>query len=341
MTGTVALLLAGGLCSTAVSVPRAEAPVLDRADRIRLAEGIRLAEAVGDSIWQGWTSAPFAILLVGQEHEFLLRHDHPTPDFQPLGDGILEAPLRARPRQFGLNLLATFPAVGAVPTIVIGRPEATDRTSTAWVITLLHEHFHQWQYSRPGYYAAVEALGLSGGDQTGMWMLDYPFPYADPAVAGRFETLCRSLAGAVEWAGRAGFTEKLSAYLRERAAFRGSLKPEDARYLAFQVWQEGIARYTEYHVARWAAQRYQPTPEFERLSDHASFESIAAAILDEIKSSLAAPSLATNRRSAFYAFGAAEGLLLDAARPGWRDAYMKEWLSLDAHMSAPAAPARR
>ena len=51
------------------------------------------------------------------------------------------------------------------------------------MLTVLHEHFHQLQQSQPGYFQGVEALGLSGGDQTGMWMLNYPFPYKTPAVA--------------------------------------------------------------------------------------------------------------------------------------------------------------
>lgn len=63
----------------------------------------------------------------------------------------LEVPrVGARKRQFRPEFLATFPAVGVVPTIVVGRGENTAaRTSTRWALTLLHEHFRQLQYSQP------------------------------------------------------------------------------------------------------------------------------------------------------------------------------------------------
>jgi len=40
----------------------------------------------------------------------------------------------------------------------------------------MHEHFHQLQNGQPRYFQAVQDLGLSHGDNTGMWMLNYPFP---------------------------------------------------------------------------------------------------------------------------------------------------------------------
>ncbi len=53
--------------------------------------------------------------------------------------------------------------------------------------------FHQWQYSRPDYYPRVEALGLDGGDSTGRWMLDYPFPYDHPPVQAAARKLASAL----------------------------------------------------------------------------------------------------------------------------------------------------
>jgi hypothetical protein len=67
-------------------------------------------------------------------------------------------------------------AVGGVATIVVGQPAHTGQTSTRWVLTALHEHFHQLQFSQPGYYPGVTALGLARGDTTGMWMLNHGFP---------------------------------------------------------------------------------------------------------------------------------------------------------------------
>ena len=67
-----------------------------------------------------------------------------------------------RKRMYPTAIQATFPGVNGVNTIVIGQAELTaDKTSTRWVLTVLHEHFHQLVYSRPGYYADVEKLGLA------------------------------------------------------------------------------------------------------------------------------------------------------------------------------------
>ena len=158
-------------------------PTLAWDDRLRIAEAFRLADAIGDSIWRGWTSAPFAVLLVTPEREFLVRHPRPTSDFTRIGyDSHLGVDVFVRARTLAPTLLATFPAVGGVPTFVVGQPSATGMSSTEWVLTLVHEHFHQLQTSRPDYYARVEALGLARGDRTGMWMLDYPFPYDSSVV---------------------------------------------------------------------------------------------------------------------------------------------------------------
>jgi hypothetical protein len=84
-------------------------------------------------------------------------------------------------------------AVGGVATIVVGQPAHTGQTSTRWVLTVLHEHFHQLQFSQPGYYPGVTALGLARGDTTGMWMLNHGFPYDSVAVQARFAAFLRSL----------------------------------------------------------------------------------------------------------------------------------------------------
>ena len=85
--------------------------------------------------------------------------------------------MHVRERVFPPNLRACFPAVGDVSTIVIGQPAATEQSSTFWVLTVLHEHFHQLQNAQPDYYSSVDSLNLARGDSTGGWMLNFPFPY--------------------------------------------------------------------------------------------------------------------------------------------------------------------
>ena len=222
--------------------------------------------------------------------------------------------------------------MGGVPTVVIGRAESTAaKASTRWVITLLHEHFHQLQYSQPRYYAEVDALGLARGDRTGMWMLNYAFPYATPEVKDQFSAMGKALAEALKARQQADFARELAAYLEAKKKFRSLLRRDDYKYFAFQVWQEGIARYTEYHLAELAAAEYEPSKAFRELKDYTPYKGEARAILQGVQKELASVQLEKAKRTAFYALGAAEGLLLDRANPGWRRQYFKERFSLDRH----------
>ena len=304
-------------------------------DRIRLAEFFRLGEAIGDQLWSGWSAAPFAVLLITPDREYLVRHPRPSSDFTKVGyDSLLRAEVFSRPRALAPNFLATFPAVGGVPTIVVGQPGATKKSSTAWVLTLLHEHFHQRQMSQPGYYDGVAALGLSRGDQTGMWMLNFPFPYDSGTVAERFRELTRGLDSALAPTSVPTSADARAARWRAvadaRARLRATLSADDEKYLAFQIWQEGVARYTELKVARWAAERYTPSAAFRALPDFTSFAVAAEAIEANIRAELRASDLAGSRRVAFYPVGAATAMLLDQVSPEWRGRYLGHGYTLDA-----------
>lgn len=299
-------------------------------DRVRIAEAYRLADAIGDSLWPGWKSAPFALLLVTPEREFLVRHPRPSAEFTRVGyDSLLHGDVFVRPRTLAPNLLATFPAVGGVPTIVVGQPAATRKSSTEWVLTLLHEHFHQLQTSRPDYYTGVRALGLARGDQSGMWMLNYAYPYDSSNVQAYFAAFAAHLDSALASAGPGVRRSHWLAARVSRAALRAAVTSDDDRYLAFQMWQEGVARYTELRAARLAASAYAPSDAFRALPDATPFASAADRIEQGIRSGLHAP-LARDRRVAFYALGAAYAMLLDWTTPDWRARYFDHPFALDA-----------
>ncbi len=306
----------------AASAPRGIA----RAEAALLDEAFSIAAGPGEAVWPGWAAAPFDLVLVDGDFEYLARSDQRPDGFAPLAGATLGGgPVLARPRTFEPALLAAFPAFGGPPAIVVGTPAATGRDPGRWVLSVLHEHFHQLQYSRPGYYAAVDGLDLEGGDKTGMWMLEYPFPYAKKEVADAWRGLAAELAGLVESGDAAG----RRAFWRRLAAFEGSLAPRDRAYLGFQLWQEGIARYVELRVAEAAAARATP--------GSAVSASTAAEVRRSILSRLREDRLEERRREAFYAFGAALGLLLDEDRPGWKDAYFREWFSLS-RLSGASGP---
>jgi hypothetical protein len=315
--------------TTATPVAAPLTPALASDDRIRIAEAFRLGDAIGDSIWAGWTTAPFAVLLVTPEREFLVRHPRPSADFTRIGyDSLLRSEVLVRERTLSPALLATFPAVGGMPTIVVGTPRATGKSSTEWVLTLLHEHFHQLQTSRPDYYARVDALGLARGDQTGMWMLNYAFPYDSAVVQSRFGALAAHLDSALSATAPDVRRSHWLAARVARASLRAALPPDDERYLAFQIWQEGVARYTELRAARFAARHFTPSPAFRALADFIPFDVAAARIESGIRAGLRAP-LGRDRRVVFYPVGAATALLLDEDNEGWKQAYLSGEMRLE------------
>lgn len=298
---------------------------LPESDRIRIAEGRRIAGTVGDKLWPGWSEAPFPVLLVTKEKEFLIGHPRPGEDFAPVAyDSLLEGNVFVRARVYDMGLLATFPLRG-VPTVVIGQPKNTDAShSTRWVLTLLHEHFHQWQQSRPDYFSSVDALGLAGNDSTGMWMLNYPFPYDDKETGMAFAELARRLRDTVMAVGLRVYPQVLESYREARREFKDLLTEKDYAYFSFQVWQEGIARYTEYELARRIGVSYMPTEAFEDLADYVPFATDAENTREHVLGELMSVLLKKSRRSAFYHIGAAEGMLLDKTNPGWRSRYFDD-----------------
>ncbi len=315
-------------CASVVAAQ--EKPRVSDIDRVRLAEAFRIGDAVGNRIWPGWDKAPFSVLLVTPDNEFLIRHPKPSSDFVLINyDPLLRSNVYYRKRTQATNLLATFPLAGGVPTVVVGQAENTDaKTSTPWVVTVLHEHFHQLQYSQPNYYRDVNALELSRGDQTGMWMLNYPFPYDWMEMHEHFSLLGRLLADALRARTEPDFPDWVAAYLKQRHELEQTLSPDDYRYFSFQLWQEGIARYTEYRIAK-AAAGYRPSKRFRALKDYQRFGKVAERLDDRILDELVTARLADSKRVLFYAIGAGEGLLLDRANPRWRQHYFVDKFYLD------------
>ena len=318
---------------SAAQYSSSDVPPLPADDRIRIAEAFRLADVVQDNVWDRWSDVHFALLLVTPEHEFLIRHPRPSDDFVEAGyDSLLQSTVYVRSRTLPPNLLATFPAVGGVPTVVIGQPENTGKTSSSWVVTALHEHFHQLQTSQPGYYDAVNGLNLARGDQSGMWMLNYAFPYDSARVNHQFRALGLALRDAVESRTRAGAKERTEAYMALRRKLKESLNVDDYNYFSLQLWQEGVARYTELQVAEAAAAYFEPSTAFRSLPDFASFEQISADLKRKILEELNDLSLSEKRRVVFYPIGAAEALLLDEANPAWKERYHAEKFYLERYL---------
>jgi hypothetical protein len=265
----------------------------------------------GDKVWPGFSTAPFGFLYIEPDREVLLC-DVRLPDgfrVAPTPNG-LQCQQAVGPKSWRQpNLLAAMPAFGPPSVIVMGSPASTGRGKESWQATVFHKHFHQWQAELPNYYERVASLDLSGGDETGMWMLNFPFPYASSTVADAHKQASLALAAAIK-SSRATLKPKARQYLAARARLEATVSDKEWRYLEFQLWQEGVARWTEVQMAE--------------LSGIARLEAIGREERRAVISALEQPNLSKDQRVAVYALGAGEAMLLDRTRPDWKSCYVKQ-----------------
>ena len=312
-------------------------PVPPFEDRVRLAEAFELANSIQDEIWSDWSTVPFVVLLVTPEFEYLVRHPYPPDDFKNLGiDQITGEEIFARPYSgnFSTGFLATFPAVSGVNTVVIGQPENADKSSTPWVITALHEHFHQLQFTRPWYYTKVDSLDLANGDETGMWQLNYPFPYEEDQVAALIDGYRDALLMGLKSL-ESGESVDLSVVHEASCKLIEQLASSDGRYLEFQIWQEGIARYTEHAVTRFAMAHHTPLDEFTKLADYMPYSAALESLRTRLRTELETLNVAEWQRTVFYSLGAAHSLLLETGSNNWKERYFEEPFSFGCFATLP------
>lgn len=295
------LVLAAAAASMGMTLPN---PVGSELSALR-----DVARTRGEALWTGYGAAPFGFLLVQGEREVLLCHPSMPAGFtREAAEPETDCDQFVRPRS-GLSdaLLAAMPLFGPPSTIVMGTPQTTGLSLARWRSTILHEHFHQWQSDLPEYYGRVAALDLAGGDQSGMWMLNFAFPYERPEVAAAYAAAAGALLAALEARGTEAFRPRLADYAERRRAFAAAAGERNWRYLDFQLWQEGVARWTEIALGRGSAD--------------AAMRAEAEAREAELLAGLRRPDLARQQRLVAYPMGAGEAMLLEACGPAWRARY--------------------
>ncbi|MCI0450347.1 MAG: hypothetical protein L0Y79_11300 [Chlorobi bacterium] len=302
-------------------------------DKIRIKEAINFFNGYGHKLWNDWDKSTFGILLVTSNNEYLINHPNPGEEFKLVGfDSVLSTDIYTRGRKFPTNFLATFNAVSNIPTVVVGQPENAGRSSLGWLKALLHEHFHQYQYSQADYVEKTKVLDLAGDDSTGMWMLNYPFPYEEDKVAGQYRTLTLAAKNTAFAERGKDFENNYNLYRKEREKFKNLLSEKDYRYFSFQIWQEGIAQYTENQMIQIMKDaKYQPSDEFRSLTDYKDIDSFYVRVINNLMENAELLDLRTSKRACFYTLGALEGMILDKVNPKWNDLYLKDKLSIDSY----------
>ena len=320
LTTSIAIIIVGIAHSQSNQIPSAVGDLIKEAHVI--------SDILNGKIWQVPDDIPFTILLVTEEHEFLAFHPYPSEDFkESYFDSILNTEVYFRKRTLAKDFLATWPAVNGVFCIVAGTPANTNKSSSEWIVSLLHEHFHQFQMSESSYQASVKLLELDKGDESGMWMINFPFPYEDSAIVKLYSDLAKNLITAVE-ATEEDFEVAYANLKIARKAFKEALSKDDYNYFSFQIWQEGIARYTEYKFLE-LLDGYQPTESVSFLTDWIPFTQLKTKLYQNEKSILVNSPLNETKRIQFYAFGMMEGLLLDRVSENWQNKYFGEKFFLD------------
>lgn len=178
----------------------------------------------------------------------------------------------------------------------MGTPQSTGRTEASWVRTILHEHFHQWQCALPDYFDRTKAHDLHDGDESGMWVLNFAFPYEDPVIIAAFANTSAKLSEAVKARGTPEFPSAVGRYVDSRKALAKLAGERNWRYLDFQLWQEGVARWTEIQLGRAYGRE--------------DVRESATKLEETTIKALASPDLAGRKREVVYAHGAAEAMLL-------------------------------
>lgn len=272
-----------------------------------------------ESYWPEWKNVPKPLLLIDDHREHLFGTDYTDSTFQEYCEGIY-----SRLATLNKHFLATFPFINFQPTIIIGTPENTNKTPLEWTVTLLHEHFHQLQFSHPDYQSTQKSLNLDKGDQTGMWMLNHPFPYEDERVINKINEMVQNLLLLHE---KKSPKKVLGQHRQLKMDLRTILGDEHYRYLNLQLWQEGYARFMELSILEyWIAQFDQINQ--DQFNRH-ELETYLRDYETQILKSLISSPIHEIKRVYFYSLGAAEAMLISKVNPDWKDLYFSELFTTD------------
>ena len=332
----------------ATSAPGRAAPEpgqanIPRQQLLVLREAFQLANTVGNQVWPGWARVPKTVVIIGDEHEFLLN----APDgwevaggFEPIEQTFLGRAIYRRNRTLPHALRAAFPVAG-LPAAVVGGWRAREESPNEWAITLVHEWFHVLQMAR-GDAEKVEALRLGQGTYPSL-QLDYPFAYGDEDIGHAIHLLgsslydfwsrSRTMPRAVQ---RKFLAETSWAALQNLETIVSLKYGDDAyNYFRYQTWKEGVARYTQVQVSLLAADledtgRFHRQPGFATLTGAMSYgrlwEEVTHTNYWLIRTSLGSEG---GSPTSFYGIGHGLAEMLDAVNPGWKERYFEDGVWLD------------
>ncbi len=274
----------------------------------------------GDSIWENISDTPLRILLITDSLEYLFNHDSPNASFEWYQyDSSLCTNIYVRPRKFPVFLRATFPAVNGIDCIVAGNTQNTEKSDEDWIIMLLHEHFHLYQNENPQYKKNISLLAQKISKGNDNWMLDYNFPYNDTIINELFKEYTSSVYNISMVLNNKNTNERVIPYVPDLSKIQNLMDPDDYDYFRFQIWQEGIATYTEYQYLKILSKNSNSFKE-SRALDYALKDE---KLLKDYTKYLLETDLRKSQRNLFYSLGLLEGIINDEINPEWKTEYFK------------------
>lgn len=316
------------------AVAPAAAQVVGERDAAMVAEAYHLWESLGDSVWSGWTQTPMPMVFVAPDHEFAIGFDAPPEGFAPVAQRVAGRNVSVRTRTLEPATAASYP-VGGVPAVVIGPAESLGWTPTQWALKAAHEMYHVLSMRR-GSIAKVRALDI-GPAADPSWQLDFPFPYGDVDVMRlmHLEGYALYLGISASDDDADGVTYDAGTALEALAVMRDYLRgatgdDRAADYAMFQEAEEGAGRYTEYRLARLAAESgYEPAASFRALAGYVPYNDTWEGQYRSAPFVVKHAGRAVKTRTLFYYTGLGKCLLLDRIDPDWKDAFFAPGVWLD------------
>ncbi|GGO06072.1 hypothetical protein GCM10007972_04050 [Iodidimonas muriae] len=321
-TRRAALTLALMLSSLPFKV---DAQTVSAGDRLNLGLAMKIATEFGEQDWPHMAKASRTTLLIAPDEQAIICLDDAPEGFERQSEDLLDCPIHLTKTPHNPYRIRAFTTFGRTPTVIIGSPYSAEPFAL-WIGIWLHEHFHQYQMSRPDYRVEAESLGLAEpGDSAGAWMTDYDFPFADKSLNEAFDKVGRTALSALKATDDGALHKGVEAHIHALNDFEAIAGPRSTRWAAFTAWQEGTADAFQIHMLMKTAENAQI---FGLDGQKSNFLRTAKRQQAQMESRLRSADLARDKVLAFYALGAAQSQILERLNTDWKTRYRTEPFTL-------------
>jgi len=310
-------------------------PDLNKTAMIMIKETYNLINQGGDKIWKDWSKTKFPILLIDQDHLFLVNFPQPPSDFLEYKEADPDlGKIYYKKGTLSPQIRASF-LFNNQPVAAIGIQQSGFSVIN-WVGTLVQEMFHAYVISQPQTKDKIDLLKLAT-TQNQDWQSSYPFPYSDKVVGLLISQQYLRLRNCQN-ANEETITKLYDAYeiiTIYKNYLKNSFKDIDAyAYAKYQEWMNGVGVYTEYKLLEFAASdEYKPTQAFADLEPYKNsggyknyFNIYSKTLKNKLNNYIFLP---TDQLRQFFYLGSEKAFILDKVMPNWKNSFFDKEIWLD------------